>query len=322
MEVSINATQEAQIDQSSAAGGPSGGPNTQEGKEVVRWNATRHGIGSPKPVVPGLENTEDWESHLEGIMENLSPVGHLEVTLAERVALASWRLHRVTRYETGAIVISQETIEDDIHERDRFLSVLRHKGSESTHPVDIRFEAKFYKQVYSALRRFPSLGPDKVLKGANASSVVWSVLMEAKKAAGEDIDVEDLGLPGVPDDAMIEELPAMKVADVRGCVEAIAVHVSLDPDDLLEVAEYKAGCEARSAAHRKKEVEQEISRKARERILPDEKTLEKISRYEAHLSRQLYHALHELENLQKHRTTGEGMPLLRMDLQGSLNTES
>jgi hypothetical protein len=101
VEVSIDTAWDAQIDQSSAAGSPGGGPNTQEGKEVVRWNATRHGISSPKPVVPGLENTEDWESHLEGIMENLSPVGHLEVTLAERVALLSWRLHRVTRYETG-----------------------------------------------------------------------------------------------------------------------------------------------------------------------------------------------------------------------------
>ena len=106
-----------------------GGPATQEGKEVVRWNATRHGISSPKPVVPGLEKEEDWESHRNGIMENLSPVGHLEVTLAERVALISWRLHRVTRYETEAIATWQETIEDDIHERDRFLSALRQRDS-------------------------------------------------------------------------------------------------------------------------------------------------------------------------------------------------
>jgi selenocysteine lyase/cysteine desulfurase len=142
------------------------------------------------------------------------------------------------------------------------------------------------------------------------------VLIEAKKAAEVEIEDEALDLPGVPWDAMIEELPAMKVADVRGSVEAIAAHVSLDPDDLLELATYEAGCEARSAAYKKEEVEQEISRKVRERILPDEKTLEQISRYEAHLSRQLYHSLHELENLQKHRTTGEGVPLLRMDVQG------
>jgi hypothetical protein len=298
-----------------------GGPKTAQGKAVVRWNATRHGISSPKPVVPGLENTEDWESHLEGIVENLSPVGHLEITLAERVALLSWRLHRVTRFETGAIAISQETIEDDIHERDLFLSALRHKHLESTHPEDIRFEAKYNKQSHSALRRFPSLGADKTLRGTDASSVVSGVLMKAKKAAGEDIDVEALDLPGVPEDAMLEELPAMKVADVRGCVEAIAAHASLDPDELLELATYEAGCKARSAAYKKEEVEREISRKARERILPDEKTLEKITRYEAHLSRQLYHALHELENLQKHRTTGEGTPLARLDLQGSISAE-
>jgi hypothetical protein len=244
MEVSIDTMRDAQNDQSSTAGGP----NTQEGKEVVRWNATRHGISSPKPVVPGLEKQEDWESHRDGIMEYLSPVGHLEVTLAERVSLLSWRLHRVTRYETGAIATSQETIEDDIHDRDRFLSAIRHEGLESTHPVDIRFEAKHYKQAHSALRRFPSLGPDKTLKGTDASSVVWSVLMEAKKAAGRQIDVEVLDLPGVPEDAMIEELPAMKVADVRGCVEAIAAHASLNPDELLEAATYEAGCEARHAA--------------------------------------------------------------------------
>lgn len=57
---------------------PEGGPATQEGKDVVKWNATRHGISSPKPVVPGLEKQEDWETHLEEIMENLSPIGHLK----------------------------------------------------------------------------------------------------------------------------------------------------------------------------------------------------------------------------------------------------
>jgi DNA gyrase/topoisomerase IV subunit A len=299
-----------------------GGPATKNGKQIVRWNATRHGISSPQPVIPGLEEQADWESHRDGIMENLSPVGHLEVTLAERVALLSWRLHRVTRYETQSIAVSQEQVEEDIHRMARLLRSLDENPYASTHPEDIRFEAKHYKQAYSVLRRFPSLDADKTLKGADASSVVWGVLMEAKKAVEEEIDEEALDLPGVPEDAAIEELPAMKVADVRGCVEAIAAHVSLDPDDLLELATYEADGKARSAAHKKEDMEQEISRKVRERILPDAKTLEKITRYEAHLSRQLFHCLHELENLQKHRTTGDGVPLLRMDVQGSISPES
>src|SRR5215218_9696596 len=91
-----------------------GGPKTEGGKEVTRWNATRHGIRSPAPVVPGVEKKEDWEKHRDGVLESLQPEGHLEFVLAERVALLLWRLHRVTRYETESIALIQERVEDDL----------------------------------------------------------------------------------------------------------------------------------------------------------------------------------------------------------------
>src|SRR5215213_3069557 len=94
--------------------GSGGGPRTEEGKEVVRWNATRHGIRSPAPVVPGVEKQEDWEEYRDGMLEDLGPSGSLELALAERVALLSWRLHRVTRYETESIALYQERVEDDL----------------------------------------------------------------------------------------------------------------------------------------------------------------------------------------------------------------
>ena len=56
-----------------------------------------------------------------------------------------------------------------------------------------------------------------------------------------------------------------------------------------------------------------------ERLLPDDKTLEKISRYEAHLSRQLFKTLHELETLQVRRSGGNA-PLARIDLDGEFAT--
>ncbi len=293
-----------------------GGPATQNGKAVVRWNATRHGISSPAPVIPGLEKREDWQEHRDGILDNLSPVGHLEFTLAERVALLSWRLHRVTRYETDTIALSQEQVEEDIHKRETFLRSFRESPYASTHPEDIRFEAKDNKKAHNALKRFPSLKPGKTLKGEDASSVVWGVLVAAQKAIGEEIDVEGLDLPGVPEDAWIEELPAMKAEDVRGCVESIARAATQDPEGLLEAATESARSARVSSEYRRKDLEKEVLRHERERILPDDKTLEKIARYEAHLSRQLYQALHELENLQKHRITGEGVPLARLDVQG------
>jgi hypothetical protein len=300
-----------------AAAMASGGPRTEGGKEVARWNATRHGIRSPAPVVPGLEKPEDWQEHREGVLESLSPEGHLELVLAERVALLSWRLHRVTRYETGAITTAQETIEDDIHERDQFLSTLGQGRFETTHPADIRFEAKYCKQNQSAFRRFARhrQEPEKVLKEADAGAVVFGVYIRAKKAMGGQIDLEALELPGVPEDADIAELPAMRVADVWGCVEAFAAAASLEPEELLEAATEEAGYEARRAAIRKEQVEGEISRKSRERILPGEDALQKIARYEAHLSRQLYQALHEHEALQARRSGGNA-PLARLDVQG------
>jgi hypothetical protein len=52
------------------------------------------------------------------------------------------------------------------------------------------------------------------------------------------------------------------------------------------------------------------------RLLPHPLDIEKISRYEAHLARQLYQALHELEALRAARQ-GQAAPLVRVDVQGS-----
>jgi hypothetical protein len=316
MEVSSAVVRDTKIDQSSTIGGLGGGPKTEKGKEVVRWNATRHGISSPEPVVPGLEKREDWEEHRSGILENLSPVGHLEFALADRIAVLSWRLHRVTRYETEAISLSQQKIEDDIHTRNRLLRSLGESPYASTHPEDMRFEAKHNRQVHNALRRFPFLEAGKTLRGQDATSIVWSALVTAKKQVQGEIDEESLDLPGVPEDADVVKLPAMRVSDVRGCVEAIAARIGKDPDELLEAATVAARMDAAGAEAKAERVEGEIDLMSRERILPEDKTLEKIARYEAHLSRQLYQALHELENLQKHRKTGEGVPLARLDVHG------
>jgi hypothetical protein len=142
------------------------------------------------------------------------------------------------------------------------------------------------------------------------------VLSAAIKRSGQEIEDEDLDLPGgLQEEYELTELPAMKAADVRECVVAIAAHTSLDPDELLEAATAEARFQAAIAAHRKEDMERELSREVVERVLPDDETLQKIARYEAHLSRQLYHALHELEALQSRRLGGNA-PLARLDVQG------
>jgi hypothetical protein len=96
---------------------------------------------------------------------------------------------------------------------------------------------------------------------------------------------------------------------------AIASRAKEDPQKLL----MSAVEDARRAVIRAKkaagEMERDLKRMSRERLLPDEKTLEKVARYEAHLSRGLYKAVHELEALQARRTGGAA-PLARLDVDG------
>jgi hypothetical protein len=60
------------------------GPKSVEGKAIVSHNAIRHGLLSWKPVIPGFETVEDWESHHERTLDSLAPVGYAETMLAER----------------------------------------------------------------------------------------------------------------------------------------------------------------------------------------------------------------------------------------------
>ena len=289
-----------------------GGPATQVGKDVVRWNATRHGIRSPAPVVPGVEKAEEWEEHRDRILESLSPEGHLELVLAERVALLTWRLHRVTRYETETIALSQEKLEDDLADKRRFGSYL----VGPTHPEDVRSDLQDARRTQRVLKQFPKLPGEKRLSGPGAASVldlVWG-------QTDEELEAEEVQFPAeIPDWAGLEEYMAewdgWTVSLVRECISAIASAAKEDQQELINAATEKARLDIISAKAATVRVEQDLARMSRERLLPDEKTLEKVARYEAHLSRGLYKALHELEALQTRRTGGAA-PLARLDVDG------
>jgi hypothetical protein len=143
-----------------------GGPATQEGKEVVKWNATQHGIRSPAPVVPGVEKREDWEEHRDGMLESLQPEGHLELVLAERVALLSWRLHRVIRYETESITLYQEKAQEDLTKKrgSPFSDV-----SGPASPVVVRSNLKSVRMYLKLLKRFARTGDDEPLSALDAT---------------------------------------------------------------------------------------------------------------------------------------------------------
>lgn len=168
-----------------------GGPKTEEGKEVARWNAARHGIRSPAPVVPSVEKPEDWEEYRDGMLKDLAPAGPLELALAERVTLLCWRLHRVTRYETEAIARSQEKVEEDLRDRRRYES----RASDPIHPEDALAAPKEARRTERVLKKFPDYPDEKKLSGPDADAVLWAVAQRVE----EETDLEEIELPGVPE---------------------------------------------------------------------------------------------------------------------------
>src|SRR5918994_6040806 len=216
---------------------PKGGPATQEGREVVKWNATQHGIRSPAPVVPGVEKAEEWEEYRDGILESLQPEGHLELVLAERVALLSWRLNRVTRFETMTITLSQEKLEDDLADRRRFGSYL----VGATHPEDVRSALQDARRTQRVLKQFPKLPDDKRLSGPDAAGVldlVWG-------QTDEEVEAEEVQFPEeIPDWAGLEEYMAewdgWTVSLVRECISAIVSAAKEDQEELIEAATERA----------------------------------------------------------------------------------
>jgi hypothetical protein len=83
---------------------------------------------------------------------------------------------------------------------------------------------------------------------------------------------------------------------------AMASVAGEDEEELIEAATERARLNTISAKAAAKRIEQELARMSHHRLLPDEKTLEKVARYEAHLSRLSHKALHELGAMQTRRS--------------------
>jgi len=293
-----------------------GGPATEEGKDVVRWNAARHGIRSPAPVVPGIEKAEDWEAHRAGVLESLKPVGHLETVLAERVALLCWRLHRVTRYETESIALYQEKAEDDLARERRMGSHVL----EASHPEDVRGSLKAARSKHRFLKRLPKLDADKHVSAFDADTTLWTVVEYADRVAEGEIELEEvmegISVPGVPEGVEAwEEYEGWTAGKVWAGIEAIAKATGEDPDELLESVTDGVRRDVIGKEQAAEQVAKDLERMGRERLLPRVEVLEKVARYEAHLTRGLYKAMHELEALQTRRLGGSA-PLGRLDVDG------
>jgi hypothetical protein len=89
---------QAQIDANRATARKSTGPRTDEGKQRVAQNATRHGLFSRSIILPG-EDPEELAALHDGFYARLKPADALERAYVDRIVYAAWKLARVPRAE-------------------------------------------------------------------------------------------------------------------------------------------------------------------------------------------------------------------------------
>lgn len=278
------------------------GPNTEAGKQVVSLNAVRHGLRSDAPVIPGVESEHEWETYRDAIVDDWDPQGAMEIVLANRIATVFWRLQRVVRQETNLIAVRQERVEA---EHAPFAQ--HHGGPASVHAAGFTIESA--RAAQTTLARLPRLDDADALHQNDA----YSALLAA--AAGDDILLA-LPVEGLPPG---DEWPAFRgwtAGLLRRALAVMAQHRRVPLEQFLAAAIVR-GEESEAKAERDLvELETELDRMRRSRLLPADNALHTLQRYEAHLNRQLYQAIHQLEAIQARRG-GSAVPVAHVQFYGA-----
>jgi hypothetical protein len=125
----------ARAEASRRNGARSRGPRTPEGKARSAQNALKHGLRAQRFVVLAVEDAAGFQALEAALIEELAPAGALQSVLAQRVAVAAWRLARADRIE--AEMLANQRGEPDLglvlirdgHGARAFPTLLRYRGT-------------------------------------------------------------------------------------------------------------------------------------------------------------------------------------------------
>ncbi len=133
-----------------------GGVKTDEGKEISKYNALKHGILSKEVLLEG----EDENSLIElgkRIRGEIKPSGEIELILADRIISNIWRLRRFLEVERKVMELKREQeLTDSFNvnysskeqtERKAGREMIVNEDTE----ILLRYEAAIERSIYKAL---------------------------------------------------------------------------------------------------------------------------------------------------------------------------
>ena len=296
---------------------------TIEGSMISRLNAVKHGILSE--VLPDFEK-DAYALHVANVFEDYNPQNYLETRLCERIASSLWRLQRLERHETAIVARDTATAIKAVRDEKEPVSYLN-PHSEQIHAEDIPHQLESTQKACEMMRR----GVDSMrLENGEALSVwLWAFWELADKTLSKWRKAERtlekaLKTAGCTDEWTDPEAhPYLTFEMVHPAITALGQCIQgwLNVGGVLEPGEwqwFQDRLEVRvnwltTELTRIQNLETHAAALA---SIPHERNTDKIAKYEAHLERGLYKALHELEALQDRRN-GKNAPLARVEVHSS-----
>jgi hypothetical protein len=267
---------------------------------ATRLNALKHGILSEEALITVGEGQEDIEMFRQlstALREDLAPVGALEELLVDQLIMLVWRWKRVLKYELGVIRKESDTVTDDwerkqAKEHDLYIPILHSR--EDWEPT-----TALAHQVEELEKDLQALNYDDPL---SVRPQIWQHVFSVA-SEGFHVCVEKvLGLR-----EHWEESPGYSPEQVRQVIDSVNKSAKVSEDQFWKRVKemVRQEYERVNASYQRRLWTLEQVRLSAS--LPADTDLVKVQRYEAHLSRQFYKALHELQRLQAARG---GIPTL------------
>ena len=269
------------------------GPTSDDGKSISKLNSLKHGILSKSSIITtgdGEEDLEMFEVITERLVEDFQPIGLAEEMLVDRIISSYWRLQRVMRAEVGEVRKLQ-----DSH---MINSITKRAEQENQHQklIDIfrskRFQASFGIQSLIGL---VETAEDEVKSQGFISDETIDLIHNQFGEKGNNFAIMAATMNVMMKQEEIDGEPCLvpKEAAKEAFLKLVQEQKELFGSFLKNIEE-------------KEHLEDESDLMAKS--IPDDKTLEKLTRYEASLEKGLYRAIHELQRLQSLRR-GERPPI-------------
>lgn len=257
---------------------PSGPKNTSG----TRLNALKHGILSNECFIEdgdGRENREEFEEFCNALRESLNPVGAVEEFFGEKFISGGWRSRRVPKYEVSSIKSEPVKAVEDWEQRQASKSSSR----ESTKFLESELERR-------AADHHAVTKDDPITARPEIWRLIFQVAVLIDKVPVSDI--RDLEVPS-------GERDSYSKSEVEEVIDSACKIGKTSKRDFWHEVEQHAFFEFARAIRKLELRNQERTRESA--ILPTEKAINIILRYEGSISLEMYKGLHELQRLQAAR---------------------